>query len=212
MDSLLRLLLRFIVVPLGIAVGMFATMIVVMIGYWRIGDLLAGSTEVDALAMYDMLATATFLLAAVVLTMWVVAFIGILFAEGFGIRSWIFHTLNGAVSAWIGAQMFTPYPDTLVPFDANLYVVGAGLAGGMAYWLVAGWSAGFWKPVFAAPAQPVATTPAQPVAQTAVLPPVVTPAAPIENRAAPVAVNPSSPVVAGVAQPVVLPRPSSPAP
>ncbi|HEY9212462.1 MAG TPA: hypothetical protein VIQ29_06375 [Ancylobacter sp.] len=200
MDSLLRLLLRFIVVPLGVAVGMFATMIVVMIGYWRIGDLLSGSTEVDALAMYDMLATATFLLAAVVLTMWVVAFIGILFAEGFGIRSWIFHTLNGAVSAWVGAQMFTPYPDTLVPFDANLYVVGAGLAGGMAYWLVAGWSAGFWKPVFTAPAQP------------AVLPPVVTHAAPAENRAAPVAVSPSSPVVAGVAQPVVLPRPSPPAP
>lgn len=197
MDSLLRLLLRFIVVPLGVAVGMFATMIVVMIGYWRIGDLLAGSTDVDALAMYDMLATATFLLAAVVLTMWVVAFIGILFAEGFGIRSWIYHTLNGAVSAWIGAQMFTPYPDTLVPFDANLYVVGAGLAGGMAYWLVAGWSAGFWKPVFAAPA---------------VLPPVLTHATPVENRAAPVAAGPSVPLVAGVAQPVVLPRPSPPAP
>jgi len=24
----------------------------------------------------------------------------------------------------------------------------AGLAGGFAYWAVAGWSAGFWKPVF----------------------------------------------------------------
>ena len=31
------------------------------------------------------------------------------------------------------------------------YVFGAGLAGGFAYWAVAGWSAGFWKPVFARP-------------------------------------------------------------
>ena len=28
-------------------------------------------------------------------------------------------------------------------------MVAAGLAGGLAYWLVAGWTAGFWKPVFA---------------------------------------------------------------
>ena len=29
-----------------------------------------------------------------------------------------------------------------------LPVIAAGLAGGFAYWAVAGWSAGFWKPVF----------------------------------------------------------------
>ena len=28
------------------------------------------------------------------------------------------------------------------------FVFGAGLAGGFAYWAIAGWSAGFWKPVF----------------------------------------------------------------
>ena len=27
-------------------------------------------------------------------------------------------------------------------------ITAAGLAGGFAYWLIAGWSAGFWKPVF----------------------------------------------------------------
>jgi hypothetical protein len=30
-------------------------------------------------------------------------------------------------------------------------VTAAGLAGGFAYWLIAGWSAGFWKPVFRRP-------------------------------------------------------------
>jgi len=33
-------------------------------------------------------------------------------------------------------------------------VFGAGLAGGFAYWAVAGWSAGFWKPVFTRPMRP----------------------------------------------------------
>jgi hypothetical protein len=27
-------------------------------------------------------------------------------------------------------------------------VIAAGLAGGLAYWAIAGFSAGFWKPVF----------------------------------------------------------------
>jgi hypothetical protein len=28
------------------------------------------------------------------------------------------------------------------------FVFGAGLAAGFTYWAVAGWSAGFWRPVF----------------------------------------------------------------
>ena len=35
--------------------------------------------------------------------------------------------------------------------DEPLIAIGAGIAAGFAYWLVAGWSAGFWKPVFAPP-------------------------------------------------------------
>ena len=35
--------------------------------------------------------------------------------------------------------------------DAPLIAVGAGIVAGFVYWAVAGWSAGFWKPVFASP-------------------------------------------------------------
>ena len=35
--------------------------------------------------------------------------------------------------------------------NETTFVFGAGLAGGFAYWAIAGWSAGFWKPVFARP-------------------------------------------------------------
>lgn len=147
MDSVLRFLLRLIIVPLGLVCGFIATMVVVMFGYWRIGELLSGATEVEAISLFDTLATATFALSAVALTMWTVALVGVLFAELFAVRSWIFHVLNGAVSAWLGSQLFAPYPDTPVPFDGDLYIFGAGLAGGLAYWLVAGWNAGFWKPL-----------------------------------------------------------------
>jgi hypothetical protein len=41
-----------------------------------------------------------------------------------------------------------------VPLNQTPLVFGAGLAGGSAYWMVAGWSAGFWKPIFAAPGLP----------------------------------------------------------
>ena len=200
MDSLLRLLLRFIVVPLGVLVGMFATMIVVLIGFWQLSDKLAGFTDAEASAMVELFATGAFGLILVVGCMWIVAAIGILFAEGFGIRSWIYHAANGAISAWVGSQIFSPYSDSPMPFDGITYVLAAGLAGGLSYWLVAGWSAGFWKPVFTTSAQPIATTPAQPV----VLPAGPVTAAPVENR--------PDPVVAGAAQPVVLPRPSPPAP
>jgi hypothetical protein len=44
-------------------------------------------------------------------------------------------------------QMNKPYDF----YSEPLIAVGAGIAAGFAYWLVAGWSAGFWKPVFSPP-------------------------------------------------------------
>jgi hypothetical protein len=88
----------------------------------------------------------------------------IIISEAFAIRSWIFHAGNGAVSAWIGWSLFGYIDATRVPVNEPLAVVAAGLAAGLAYWLVAGWSAGFWKPVFhrpkdRLPARPMAHPP-----------------------------------------------------
>lgn len=166
MDNLLRLLLRFILVPLGMMCGFIASFLVILFGYWRVGDLLAGNVDVEAIALYDALAAASYLLMMVVLAMWAVALIGILFAEAFAVRSWMFHVANGAVSAWLAASVFAPYAQVPVPFDGDLYVIAAGFAGGLAYWLVAGWNAGFWKPLraelVARPLPPASPAPAQP--------------------------------------------------
>ena len=76
------------------------------------------------------------------------ASIGILISEAFAIRSWIFHVLNGIVSAWLGWQLFGSATGSGVPLDQPLVVIAAGIAGGFAYWAVAGFSAGFYKPIF----------------------------------------------------------------
>lgn len=179
MDALLRLLLRLLVVPLGLICGFIATVVVVMIGYWRIGDLLSGLNEVDAIAIIDGLSAAAFALSAVAIAMWSIALIGVLFAEAFAVRSWLFHAANGAASAFVGARLFAPYPSTPepVPFDGNVYILAAGLAGGLAYWLVAGWSAGFWKPLRAERAPPLGPAAASPVSAPPPAPPRLPPAA-----------------------------------
>jgi len=68
-------------------------------------------------------------------------------AETFALRSWMFHAGNGAVSAWIGWNLFGYMDNTRVPLNGPAAVLAAGLAGGFAYWAIAGWNAGFWKPL-----------------------------------------------------------------
>jgi hypothetical protein len=88
------------------------------------------------------------IIAVPAMAMMLPAAIGILISEALAIRSWIFHAANGAISAWIGqvtmVEMHAPYDF----YNAPLIVIGAGIAAGFVYWAVAGWSAGFWKPVF----------------------------------------------------------------
>ncbi len=89
-----------------------------------------------------------FLLLFMFVFMLLPASIGILISEAFAIRSWIFHVLNGVVSAWLGWQLFGTVAGIGLPLDRPLMVIAAGIAGGFAYWAVAGFSAGFYKPMF----------------------------------------------------------------
>jgi hypothetical protein len=161
MDNLGRLLLRFIVVPLGYLVAVVAGTLVIVIASWRANE--AGAED---FVVFGFVFAAPVLLVMLLATLWLPGAIGILIAEAFAIRSWMFHAANGAVTAWIGWQLFDGPSETLAPLDQPLVVTAAGLAGGFAYWAVAGWNAGFWKPVFRtspAPAllPPAATAPPQ---------------------------------------------------
>ena len=181
MDTLARLVMRLLLVPLGIAVGLMVAMTVLFSAHWN---------SIESLAHADPDARGTGLIAflilgpllAIVLTLAVatsalVAGIGVLIAEAFAIRSWIYHAANGGLAAWISWSMLqSPQDEYLFLVEPKVWVA-AGLAGGLAYWVIAGWTAGFWKPVFA----PKVPKPPNPPA----LPPGETPASIISAPAMP---------------------------
>jgi hypothetical protein len=159
-QSLIRLLVRFILVPLGYLAAAIVGSCVMLFGAWRFTETMVSSGP-DMLA--DGLLKTLFagmMLFAIIALMWLPAAVGILISEAFAIRSWIFHALNGAVSAWAGWQMFSESVDSGALNQTSL-VFGAGLAGGFAYWAVAGSSAGFWRPIYS-PLPPPAAPPRLP--------------------------------------------------
>ncbi|MFG1201978.1 hypothetical protein V5F29_06255 [Xanthobacter aminoxidans] len=163
MDNLVRLLLRFVLVPLGYFASVIAGACVILIGEWRIGTLFtADDPNVRAWGIIIAIVTTVVVLFLLLMLMWLVAAVGILFSEAFAIRSWMFHVANGVVSAWIGAQLFSPSDGAPAVAGDPFYVVAAGLAGGLAYWLVAGSTAGFFKPILRSPAERAGALPPPP--------------------------------------------------
>jgi hypothetical protein len=151
MDSVFRFVLRLLVVPLGAVVAICVSAAVLIVAHWSALENLAGA-DPDAQAEWliafvvagPVLATLFSLMAA---TGMVAAAIGVLISECFAIRSWLYHAANGALAAWIGWSLMADTRTEYAAFADPKILVAAGLAGGLAYWLVAGWSAGFWKPV-----------------------------------------------------------------
>jgi hypothetical protein len=165
MDVLARLLLRFILVPLGAAVALLAAAAIILIAH---RNALIAVLDADPQAQQDYFIALSFggpllavLLSISAFYMLVPAAIGVLISEALAIRSWLFHAANGGLSAWLGwAMTQSPrYPPPLAGegsvggwFLAEPRIlVAAGLLAGLAYWIVSGWTAGFWKPIRSPP-------------------------------------------------------------
>jgi hypothetical protein len=162
---LLRLLLRLLLVPLGGAFAMVAAVLVVAFAHWgEFVRIVTSDPEAPENLLFAILYVgprAALALAFGIVGMLLPGTLGVLIAEAFALRSWVFHTANGALASLIGwltlQDAFRPHE----PYGEPTLIVGAGIAAGFAYWLVAGWSAGFWKPVFSgAPASASSATPA----------------------------------------------------
>jgi hypothetical protein len=168
MDVILRLLLRFILVPLGYFVAVTVGACVLVLGSWKTGTMMLSENPDTATAgFFGALIAGPVMFVVLASSMWLPTSVGILISEAFAIRSWIFHALNGAISGWIGWQTFASIDQSTTPLNDTTFIFGAGLAGGFAYWAVAGWSAGFWKPVFVRRALPAPTSnPFNPPART----------------------------------------------
>src|SRR5262245_20536562 len=118
MENLIRLLMRFILVPLGYLAAAIAATSVVLIGWWRVSQPIVSAQPDRSVAELVGLFIATPILFMLVLTSFLLtAAIGILISEAFAIRAWIFHVLNGVVSIWVGWQLFGQDNGSGVPLD-----------------------------------------------------------------------------------------------
>jgi hypothetical protein len=153
METLARFILRLLLVPLGVAVAIPVAIAVLLAAH---RDGIMALAHADAQAQGSWFVAFLFagpvlavLFSLVLLLALGVAAVGLLIAEAFAIRSWIYHAANGGLSAWIGASLTSDIQEQYRFLTEPKVMIAAGLAGGLAYWLVAGWSSGFWKPVFA---------------------------------------------------------------
>lgn len=148
-----RFLLRFFLVPLAATTAICVAMLFVIVANWNRFVAVAESNPAppDNPMVLLLLIAPALVMSAAAIAMLAPAALGALIAEAFAIRSWIYHVANGGLSMWFGwiamEEMRKPY----VIFDQAPIVVGAGIAAGFAYWAIAGWNAGFWKPVLDAP-------------------------------------------------------------
>jgi len=151
MDVLIRLLLRFILVPLGAAVALAAATAFIVIAH---RNALLAVLDADPRVQQDYFIALAFggPLLALLLSIWafyvfVPAAIGVLISEAFAIRSWIFHAANGGLSAWLAWALTQDIRDEYRFLTEPRMLVAAGLLAGLAYWIVSGCTAGFWKPL-----------------------------------------------------------------
>ena len=164
MASFGRFILRLLLVPLGASLAIFVAAVVIVIAHW--GDFIAMMQSRPDAQGYWLLVVLIIGPAFAILLAFGVAFtvlpasVGVVISEAFAIRSWIFHIANGGISAWVGWSLMSDLPDDYRFLAEPKIIIAAGFAAGAAYWLVAGWSAGFWKPVFAAAPLPPPPPPA----------------------------------------------------
>jgi hypothetical protein len=158
MDNLVRLLLRFVLVPLGYLCGGAAGLFVLtFMNHPRSPD---GAVLFPALIAYIL----SLAVAARLSPLGLIAFIGILYSERFAVRGWQFHMANGLVSAWLTAGGLQLTGRVALSTESLLPVSTAGLAAGLVYWRVAGSTAGFFRPISRSAARrATATTPAPPI-------------------------------------------------
>jgi len=148
MDVLIRLLLRLILVPLGAFVATAVCVLIVIVGQWN-AFVAAVSSQPDQQAhFFAVLFLGPVIALAMVgaaLMMLMPGAIGVVIAEAFAIRSFLFHVGNGVLSMWVGRQMAAGANDPF--FSDPKLTIAAGAGAGLVYWLIAGWTAGL-RPVF----------------------------------------------------------------
>src|SRR5260370_28434993 len=151
MDALIRLLLRFILVPLGTALALAAATAVIVVAH---RNALVAVLDADPQAQQDYFIAVLFAgpLLALLLSVWafytfVPASIRILISEALAIRSWMFHTANGGLSAWLGWALTQDIRDEYRFLTEPRMLAAGGVLAGPAGRVVSRWAARVWEAV-----------------------------------------------------------------
>jgi hypothetical protein len=146
-----RLLLRLVLVPLAAIMALAAAGAMLVVTQRNaFHAVLAADPQAQQDYVFALMVAGPLLVS--LMSTWahytfVPALAGVLIAETFAIRSWMFHVGNGALSALLGWTLTRELRGEHHFFGNPTILVAAGIAAGFAYWLIAGWTAGFWKPV-----------------------------------------------------------------
>jgi len=147
MDILGRLFLRLLLVPLGVVVASVVAAAFILVAEhnaWRVMLDADPDAWIDYVVAFLGGGPGALPLVPFAAYSFVPALAGVLIAEGFAIRSWLFHAANGGISTAIGWTLAQGIGDRYV-FVAPQIAVAAGLAAGFAYWIIAGRTAGLRK-------------------------------------------------------------------
>lgn len=126
MGSTLRLILRLFIVPLAILVAVMAAALVAGIANWtRFSAQAADLNDAPAFLLAAFFVVAV--RSAAVALMLLPGLIGVVVSEALAIRNILAHTLNGALSIWIGWTTMAADQNLLV-FDDPKTVIAAGTA------------------------------------------------------------------------------------
>src|SRR5262245_39284616 len=104
-----RLLMRFLLVPLGAGAAILTAVLFLIVAHWnRFAALVAADRGGDEFMVALFVVGSWIVLVASVsaAAMLLPSILGGLLAEAFAIRSWVFHVINGGLSAWIGLTNF----------------------------------------------------------------------------------------------------------
>ena len=162
---IVRFLLRFVMIPLGlVTAALVVTLLLVVISSSKflallVTDVDAGGDVVETMVFAG---AALFSLASASFAIALPAILAIAVAEIAAIRSWLYYPATGGLAAWIGWWTTKDVRTGTAIFNEPTAIAAAGIVGGLVYWMVAGWNAGFWKPVFAPPDPPQLRTPPPP--------------------------------------------------
>lgn len=147
MNGMLALLFRFVVIVLGYAVAaLCASAFLHLVTLPLLGFT---AEETSFIVMGSIGFSIPFIALFVAYFAFIPAMFGILLGEVLGQRDWLFYALAGGVIGAVVAGFFRGDVEAVNPIATEtafvVALVGAGICGGIGYWLIAGRGAGNWR-------------------------------------------------------------------